>query len=138
MDIGFSALDRRRIEGLVGLDFEAFCEELVRYEADQRHDDAQVDGHQRHGVGDGGKDLRLVLKAPPRSRRAAFEAALTEDDLTETFFSCKSGSGWRGCQEGRGAQGRRGARAGQGRAVDDPPQPPGGHREAHDRAVEDL
>jgi hypothetical protein len=95
MEIGFSTLDRRRLEDLKDTDFERLCEELVRFEARTRHRDAKVNGPLKAGVGDGGKDLRLVVVNAPLQSRAAFAEALTEDSPTETFFSCKAGAEWR-------------------------------------------
>ncbi|MFO0603802.1 MAG: hypothetical protein U0324_11545 [Polyangiales bacterium] len=94
MEIGFSTLDRRRLEDLKDTDFERFCEELVRFEARERHVDAAVRGPLRSGEVDGGKDLLLVVQSPPRRSRAQFPEALTEDGLSETFFSCKAGADW--------------------------------------------
>ena len=94
MEIGFSTLDLRRIEDLKETDFERFCEELVRFEARERHRDAQVSGPLKPGVADGGKDIHLKVKSAPRRSREEFGEALTEDDPVETFFSCKGGEKW--------------------------------------------
>ncbi|NJK31401.1 MAG: hypothetical protein HC927_02700 [Deltaproteobacteria bacterium] len=73
--------------------FERFVRELLDHERRERHDpSAMLEGPGERYVGDGQRDLVFTVVAPPRSPRG-FDA-LTWDDLGETWYSCKGGSGW--------------------------------------------
>ena len=94
--------ERLESEALADLDeteFEALCFSLVQYEAYQRHDRPKVHGPTPDKVQDGGRDILIDVRNPPLTKRAAFQQAhgvppLSEDDIGETAYSCKTGQTW--------------------------------------------
>lgn len=91
-----------RVEQLRTLEaeeFEDFCLDLVRCEAYDRHDDPRLDGPAGRHVPDGGRDILLTVRKPPRASKQDYQrqyllGPLTEDHIGRTVYSCKSGKGW--------------------------------------------
>ena len=97
---GWSDVDAGMIESLEFDEFEQLCEDIVRLEADTRHNGALVDGPARGvGVTDGGRDVLLTVRHRPKINHDAFVerfqcVPLTRDELVQTAFSCKTGKNW--------------------------------------------
>jgi hypothetical protein len=77
-------------------EFEDFFGELVREECQRRHRAPTIRGPVKNKKADGGRDVSVVVKKPPRVSLDEFPGqALTWDDLGETRYSCKTGGSWK-------------------------------------------
>ncbi len=97
---GWQDLQAEMLAQLEGGDFESFCESLVRFEAWDRHVDPEPCGGAGRYVPDGGRDLLLSVKKPPKCSKSDYQTKyhlgpITEDPIsgrassTRTVYSCK-------------------------------------------------
>jgi hypothetical protein len=96
---GWADLEARQLEALEGEVFEQFCFDLLQFEAYDRHDGPVPHGPAGKSVPDGGSDILLTISKSPLTTKRDYQrqyllGPLTEDDLGQTAYSCKSGPSW--------------------------------------------
>src|SRR5262245_61484852 len=92
--LAFRNLTTEAISRIEGADFEEFCGELVRFETNARHQDAEVVGPAKKYTGDAGSDFSILIRNPPRVPKTDFPARFTPDDPCKSCVGCKSGPNW--------------------------------------------
>ncbi|XXT22564.1 hypothetical protein WME94_13500 [Sorangium sp. So ce429] len=98
--LGYERLQVEAIQDIKGEDFGRFCRELIETEKVDRHaSDIEVRGPFGSYKRDGGVDVRVEVKSPPRlSKDSYFQqygVAFTDDEPGTTIISCKTGANLR-------------------------------------------
>lgn len=97
---GWANIKAEHLASLEPDDFEQFCADLIECEAYDRHA-VTLDFQRPAGahVPDGGRDALLTITEAPQNSKKDYQkryklAPLTEDALTQTAYSFKSGGNW--------------------------------------------
>src|SRR5690606_6324181 len=92
---GWQDLQAEMLAPLEETEFESFCEALVRFEAWDRQLDPELKGCAGEYVPDGGRDLLLSDKKPPKYSKFDYGASHHLGPITEDPLRLVEGSGAR-------------------------------------------
>ncbi|MFO0658912.1 MAG: hypothetical protein U0165_03625 [Polyangiaceae bacterium] len=95
---GWQSIEQKQLELLEGDDWEAFCADLVSFEAYDRHQDPEIQRDSSVSTKDGGRDVLVEIKHQPTKSRLKYQQEFHLRPLTEdngsVAYSCKAGAHW--------------------------------------------